>query len=68
MNTNLNQIIEATIREIEELELNMKAEHYKSLSQYDIGYLNGEHDRAICLLDQLHVSHNFQFSDYSFKE
>lgn len=50
------KLIQLLISEIELLENNSL---YSNLSDYDKGYLDGEHDHCICLLNELYVKHNY---------
>lgn len=51
----IKQILE---NEIEQLENNPL---YNSLSDYDRGYLDGEHDHCVSLLDKFEIKHNHKY-------
>ena len=52
------KLIRILISEIDIIESNPL---YKNLSAYEKGYLDGEHDHCICLLNELGVKHNYSF-------
>lgn len=54
----INKLTQILIAEIEMLENNTQ---YSKLSDYDKGYLDGEHDHCICLLNELGIQHNYTF-------